>query len=109
MKRMVLAVIFLTPLGLCAADPTPHEVLVEQLKALHTNIGQPDKKLTALVPNDIRQRLREANAKSTAAWQKIDSRAAWEEFRAAKLLDLKSSLNWPAERLPLTIRRTGSL
>jgi hypothetical protein len=87
----------------------PHAEFVEQLRALDTNIGSKDAKLSGIVPNDIRQRLREANAKSTATWQKIDSLDAWKTFRDGELTSLKASLNWPSERSPITIRTTGTL
>lgn len=94
---------------LSAAEKTSRDRLVDQLRVLDTNIARRDAKLSNLVPNDIRQRLRDANAKSTAAWQEIDSLEAWKKFRAAKLQDLKASLKWPQERSPLTIRRTGGV
>lgn len=107
MRILLLAFLFGFPITLLADDGAAHDALVEQLRALDANVA--DRKLTDVVPNDIRRRLREANAASTAAWQKIDSRAAWEEFRAARLADLKASLNWPNKRSPLNIRRTGTL
>lgn len=107
MRIVPFVLLLFVPAALLAHDANPHDALVEQLRKLDANVS--DRKLADLIPNDIRQRLRAANAASTAAWQKIDSRARWEEFRVARLADLKDSLNWPRERSPLNIRRTGTL
>jgi cephalosporin-C deacetylase-like acetyl esterase len=109
MRSILWLVILAAPASVGAAEKTPHDGFVQELQSLDTNIARAGAKLSNLVPNDIRRRLREANAKSTAAWQQIDSREAWEKFRATKLQDLKASLNWPHERSPLTIRRTGGV
>jgi cephalosporin-C deacetylase-like acetyl esterase len=109
MRRFALIVILLLPFSLSAAEPTSHDILVQQLRALDSNVAPAGAKFSDLVPNDIRRRLKEANARSTEAWQKIDSRAEWEKFRAEKLADLRASLNWPQERSPLTIHRTGGV
>src|SRR5438105_4680739 len=77
MRRILLVALLLIPSTASAADKTSHDAFVEQLRALDTNIASPDAKLSNLVPNDIRHRLREANAQSTADWQRIDSREAW--------------------------------
>ncbi|WP_254506712.1 hypothetical protein [Anatilimnocola floriformis] len=49
-------------------------------------------KLRDYVPNDLKRRRDEGNAKSTAAWEKIKTREEWEAFRNTKLKLLRESL-----------------
>ena len=109
MRCILSLMILLIASALSAGEDAAHHQMVQELRALDTNIAPSKAKLSDLVPDDIRRRLKEANARSTDAWQKIVSRAEWEKFRADKLADLRASLNWPQERSPLTIHRTGGV
>jgi len=92
------------------ADEPDHAELVEQLRTINTDVGSPDgAKLSEAVPNDLRRRLRQANEQSTQQWQAIDSRQEWEKFRERSIAALRKSLNWPTERRPIEIQRTGGV
>jgi hypothetical protein len=59
------------------------------------------------VPNDLKRRREEGNAKSSAEWQAIDNKEEWEAFRKGKLKKLQHSLglsfqkeNWQPPKLP---------
>ncbi len=49
-------------------------------------------KLRDYVPNDLKRRRDEGNARSTAEWEKIKSREEWEAFRKQKVKLLRESL-----------------
>jgi cephalosporin-C deacetylase-like acetyl esterase len=109
MRTTILAALLLVPALLLAIEPPAPGDVVGQIKYLvDPNVADQRKGLVG-VPDDIKRRLKEANLKSTAAWQQIDSREAWEKFRQAKLADLRASLNWPSERCPLKTRVAGTL
>lgn len=65
---------------------------------------------TAMVRDDQRRRLQQANDRSSTAWSMIDSRAAWERFRQPRLAALRRSLGaFPAPPQELPVRVTGKL
>jgi len=64
---------------------------------------------TRMVLDDIQQRLRHSNEQSSADWRRIENRADWERFRAAKLTVLRNSLGQSSTPPPLQSRVTGTL
>src|SRR4051812_14427184 len=109
MRYKVLLIAVLLPTLLSAAEPPLPGDFVGQLKNLDSNVADSKKTRLAGVPDDIKRRLKEANLKSTDAWQQIDSLEAWEKFRLTKLADLRASLNWPTERCPLKLQTSNTL
>lgn len=65
--------------------------------------------LASLLPRHAEARLRQANRASTAAWERIKTRADWEAFRQEKLAALKRSLGpFPEPPRDLRVKVTGS-
>lgn len=62
-----------------------------------------------MVRDDQRRRLRAANARSTAAWRKIDSAAAWQAFTSPRIAALRKSLGPKAKNVPLNVRGTKKI
>ncbi len=82
-----------------AAEALPESVvkLAAELRKLDTSVFLADAAPKPAEAMSIAQReaLRESNRNSTAAWRAIDSREAWEKFRAQKLAALRGSLHLP--------------
>jgi dienelactone hydrolase len=109
--RSFLTVLLLTA-ALCAAGADPaREASPTRLRQMNAAVLSPAERASAVraLQADVEQRLREANARSSAEWQKVASRAEWEQFRTAKLAALRDSLGPAATPAPMRARVTGSL
>jgi dienelactone hydrolase len=54
--------------------------------------GDEAKRLPRMLAQDAREAIRQANERETKAWRAIETRADWEQFRDARLQDLRKSL-----------------
>jgi cephalosporin-C deacetylase-like acetyl esterase len=85
---------------------------VEALQRLSTDVyAKADgERLASMVRDDQVRRLREANRRSSEAWQSIKTREDWEKFRAERLAALKASLGtFPEPPKKLNVRITGKI
>jgi Zn-dependent M32 family carboxypeptidase len=59
----------------------------DQLRSLDANVLPPKRReaLRTMVPDDLRKRIRAANARSTTQWGQVRSRRDWQRFRDGKL------------------------
>jgi cephalosporin-C deacetylase-like acetyl esterase len=96
-----------------AADGDSIEAALAQISA---DVFPPAERerLSGMVGDDLRTRLRAANAQSTADWRAIDDRASWEAYSQPRIERLRASLGeWPAAAKRrdkrLTVRKTGSV
>jgi hypothetical protein len=92
-----------------AAETSPD--LSARLAQLDATVMLPEERKMAArkLAEDVDQRLRQANAQSSAEWRSVTNRAAWEQFRAAKLEALRHSLGQPAAPAALRPQVTGSI
>lgn len=90
----IVAAMFALTTQSCLADEASQKALTEALSkfTLPEMPAELKQKLRDFVPNDLRQRSKEGNARSTAEWEKIKSREEWEAFRRAKIKLLRDSL-----------------
>lgn len=93
-RLSIVAVMFAWTAQSCFADEASQKVLTEALSKF-TPPEMPaelKQRLRDYVPNDLKRRRDEGNAKSTAEWEKIKTRQEWEMFRVAKIKLLRESL-----------------
>jgi cephalosporin-C deacetylase-like acetyl esterase len=98
--------------GTLSADDASAKAVADGLRALDARVFPADQReqLSAMVPDNIRQRLRAANAESSAAWHKIDNKQAWEQFCNPRIDALRKSLgNYPAAPKQVKTVVTGTL
>lgn len=85
------------------------EISPETIRKIAPNVAEKDE-LRHQWRDDLRARLKQANAESSAAWRKCTDRASWEKHRDACIAALKKSLGeWPTTRCPLAPRTTGTI
>ena len=82
----------------------------DALEKLRTHTMPEDKRnaLGDMVRENLRDRLRAANARSTAAWRKVKTRQDWQRFRDDRLKALRESLGTlpaPPEKLSVRVAR----
>ncbi len=96
---------FLLVTSQIAAQPT-----AEQLAMFDLTVAPEAerKQLTQVIPDRLRQLQREANARSTAEWNRITNREQWEAFVKPKLAALRESLGaFPEPKRP-AVRYTST-
>ena len=95
MKISILVIALISLIGsVTFADDATQKSLTEALSKF-TLPEMPDElkqKLRDYVPNDLKRRRDEGNARSTAEWEKISTREEWEAFRKEKVKLLRESL-----------------
>jgi cephalosporin-C deacetylase-like acetyl esterase len=79
----------------CRGDSSTADV-ARQLRGMDPGVivakGDEARKLSRMLSQDMRLRLRAANQREGAAWDKIKTRADWEKYRDVRLQALRSSL-----------------
>ncbi len=86
--------------------------LVDELRAMNANAlsAEEQARSAAMLDEDCRTRLREANRRDAAAWAKVKSRADWERFRDERIKALSDSLGqFPPAPKSLDAEATGTL
>ncbi len=85
--------------------------LPNRLRQLDAAVLSPGEResVVARLEQDVADRLRESNARSSADWRSITGRAEWEQYSTHKLAALRNSLGQPAVPAELSPRVTGSL
>ncbi len=81
-------------------------------RSLSSDVLTPERKALAavMIEQDVIRRTAEANARNRAAWNAIDSRAAWEAYRNVRLTRLRRALGEPADSpARLNVHITGRL
>ncbi len=118
-RRWLSAVIALCAWPAIGFDPLPPAraedapdagTLAKALRAVPVELYSKAERdrLAAMVRDDQAKRLREANVRSSAAWQAIKTREDWERFRAPRLAALRGSLGqFPEPPKKLNVRVTG--
>jgi cephalosporin-C deacetylase-like acetyl esterase len=105
------------PLGLSllviAATVCSADERAAQLRDLEATVFAPDeaaaKELPRLLGRDVRTRIRAANLRENQAWQAVQNRAAWEQFRDVRLQALREALGpFPPVPKDLKVRVTGT-
>jgi len=108
---VILGVILASALrtdGAAAAD------LPRELRTLDTRVISPEYKkgtqLGRMLAQDVRVRIRAANKRENATWEKVASRDDWTHFRDSRIKALRSSLGiFPAVPKDLQVRVTRKL
>jgi dienelactone hydrolase len=117
-RSLLTAVLIAISSQLSLADETSQKSLIEAL-AKFTLPEMPDElkqKLRDYVPNDLKRRRDEGNARSTAEWNAIKTREEWEAFRKQKVKLLRESLglsfrkaDWKPPQLIGAAETTGTI
>jgi dienelactone hydrolase len=93
-RIFVTAVLVVLSSQLSRADESSQKELTAALQqfTLPEIPAELKQKLRDYVPNDLKRRRDEGNARSTAEWEKIKTREEWEAFRKEKVKLLRESL-----------------
>jgi len=97
----------------CAAPARADTELAQKLRNLDVSVivrgpvrQQP---LASMIARQVSAQLHAAGRAERAAWEKVQNRAAWEEFREARIKALRASLgSFPPVPRDLKVQRTGS-
>jgi cephalosporin-C deacetylase-like acetyl esterase len=94
-----------------AANAAP-SALASQLATLPANVFPAERReeLAGMIREDIRERLRAANERSSQAWQSIKTRDDWQRFRDERIAALRRSLGrYPEPPKSLVVHQTGAI
>ena len=88
--------------------------LAAQIKQFDAHVfsadGEQRQQLASMLARDVRMRRDAANRRESAAWQKIETRPEWEQFRAVRIQALRESLGqFPQASQDPRVRVTQSL
>ena len=90
-----------------ASDSVADEQLAQTLRKLDANVVAAAERdaFASQVRDQLQQRIRTANQRSTDEWRQIKTRDDWEQFRKLKLDALKKSLGtWPEPPKSVSVR-----
>src|SRR5262245_55915717 len=84
--------------------------LATRIRDLDTRVLPADSKPRQMLAEDLRARRDTANKLDRDSWQRVHSRADWEQFRDVRLKALRESLgSFPPTRTDLKLRVTRTL
>jgi cephalosporin-C deacetylase-like acetyl esterase len=92
--------------------PAADDNLAAQLRDLGGAVfpAERGKELSRTLPRDVQTRLRAANLRENQAWQKVQTRADWEQYRDIRLQALRASLGrFPSAPKELKVRIASQL
>ncbi len=106
---LVAVVIVAIAPAFLTADEKP-SIRPSMLKDLDAAVLPGGESQERMLSEDVRARLREANVRESAAWRKIDSKAAWEAYRDRRIAALRDSLGqFPPVPKTLPVKTVGKL
>lgn len=93
---LLAAILISWPTLLIAADNPAGKDAASQLRSLDGNVFPRDdgkaKERAQMLARDVRGRLQAASVRENRAWQQVNDRASWEQFRDARLVALRAAL-----------------
>ncbi len=100
------AVLLVTALTISLGYAAPDGALEQAIREIPPDVFAPAdrERLTGMVGAQLRQRLAQANARSSADWRSIQTRAGWEAFSSERMQRLRASLGTPLPPAPLAVR-----